>query len=78
MGRVAARKNISEVTKVLDMFKRHLERVINALTSSFSNAMAERLNGKILELKTVGKEYRRFENIRSDILFSIVDSSSIH
>ncbi len=65
----ASRRNIKEVTKVVDMFKRHLDGVINALTSTFSNAMAERLNGKIQELKTVGKGYRRFKNFRSAILF---------
>jgi len=31
--------------------------------------MAERLNGKIQELKTIGKGYRMFENFRSAILF---------
>lgn len=65
----ASRRNIKEISKVLDMFKRHLDGVVNALTSTFSNAMAERLNGKIQELKTVGKGYRRFENFRSAILF---------
>ena len=62
-------KKIAEVTKVVDMFKNHIARVTNALVYNQSNAMAERLNGKIQELKTIGKGYRKFENFRSAILF---------
>jgi len=38
---------------------------------TLSYAMAEHLNGKIQELKTVGRGYRRFTNFRSAILFFI-------
>lgn len=62
-------KNIKEVTKVVKMFENHLNGVINALITTHNNAMAERLNGKIQELKTVGKGYRKFDNFRSAILF---------
>jgi hypothetical protein len=31
--------------------------------------MAERLNGKIKDVRLVGREYRIFENFRSAILF---------
>lgn len=51
------------------MFNNHLKGVINALTKNFPNAMAERLNGKIQEIKTVGRGYRTFDNFRSVILF---------
>lgn len=61
--------NIKELIKVAKMFNAHIKGVINALTSSFSNAMAERLNGKIQEIKTVGRGYRTFKNFRSAILF---------
>jgi transposase len=61
--------NIKEVIKVAKMFNNHLKGVINALTQSYSNAMAERLNGKIQEIKTVGRGYRTFANFRSAILF---------
>jgi transposase len=63
------RKNIKEVTKVVEMFNNHFKGVINALITTFNNGMAERLNGKIQELKTVGKGYRTFANFRSAILF---------
>jgi len=51
------------------MFNNHLEGVCNALVERFSNAMAERLNGKIQEVKSVGRGYRTFKNFRSAILF---------
>ena len=61
--------NIKEVIKVAKMFNNHIKGVCNALTESFSNAMAERLNGKIQEVKTIAKGYRTFKNFRSAILF---------
>lgn len=68
-GASVLRSNIKELTKVAKMFNRHIKGVCNALTKSFSNAMAERLNGKIQEVKTTGRGYRTFRNFRSAILF---------
>lgn len=62
-------KQIKEVSKVVNMFENHLTGVVNALVTNFNNAMAERLNGKIQELKTAGRGYRTFEKFRSAILF---------
>jgi hypothetical protein len=62
-------KKIKEITKVVDIFNNHMRGVINALIFNFNNAMAERLNGKIQEIKTVGRGYRTFKNFRSAILF---------
>jgi len=62
-------QNIKEVNKVISMFISHLGGVINALISNLNNAMAERLNGKIQEIKLVARGYRKFENFRSAILF---------
>lgn len=61
--------HIKEVEKVVTMFERHQDGIINSLITSYSNAMAERLNGKIQEIKTIGKGYRTFKNFRSAILF---------
>ena len=61
--------NIKELIKVAKMFNNHIKGVCNALTLSFSNAMAERLNGKIQEIKTAARGYRTFKNFRSAILF---------
>jgi len=60
---------IREVNKVIMMFLTHSKGVINALISNLNNAMAERLNGKIQEVKLIGRGYRIFENFRSAILF---------
>ena len=62
-------RQISEVDKVVEMFDNHIIGVVNALISKFNNAMAERLNGKIQEIKTAGRGYRTFKNFRSVILF---------
>lgn len=62
-------ENIPEISKVVTMFTKHIVGVCNALVEKLSNAMAERLNGKIQEIKTIGKGYRKFENFRSVILF---------
>ena len=50
------------------MFSNHIKGVCNALVESASNAMAERLNGKIQIIKTIGRGYRNFTNFRSAIL----------
>lgn len=63
------RRKIKEIDKVVETFNNHISGVVNALIMNLSNAMAERLNGKIQELKTVGKGYRTFANFRSAILF---------
>ena len=65
----AVNQNVKEVTKVVKMFTNHISGVVNALIMNQSNAMAERLNGKIQELKTIGRGYRTFNNFRSAILF---------
>lgn len=42
---------VKEVTEIAEMFERHLKGVCNALCHEQSNARAERLNGKIQEVK---------------------------
>jgi transposase len=62
-------QGIKEVNKVIMMLLNHVRGVVNALISNLNNAMAERLNGKIQELKFVGRGYSLFKNFRSAILF---------
>jgi transposase len=62
-------EGIPEITKVAKMFGDHIKGVCNALVEKTSNAMAERLNGKIQIIKTIGRGYRKFQNFRSAILF---------
>ena len=61
--------NIKELNKVILRMLSHSKGVINALISNFNNAMAERLNGKIQEIKLTARGYRTFKNFRSAILF---------
>jgi transposase len=62
-------ERIPEIMKVVKMFSNHIKGVCNALVENLTNAMAERLNGKIQELKTIGRGYRTFANFRSALLF---------
>ena len=63
------RSGIREMIKVSDMFLSHMSGVANAMVESVSNAMAERLNGKIQLVKTTARGYRTFKNYRSAVLF---------
>ncbi len=60
---------VKVVIKIAEMFERHFDGVCNALCHEQSNAKAERIIGKIQEVKTIGRGYRRFENFRLAILF---------
>jgi len=55
--------------KVAESFHRHVGGIINYFYAKASNAMAERLNGKIQELKVIGKGYNNFEQLRIAVLF---------
>lgn len=60
---------IKKIDKVVEMFKNHISGIIEALIYDSSNAMAEKLNGKIKEIKLADRGYRTFKNFRSAILF---------
>ena len=68
-SRDALNANIKEINEVLEMFNRHEEGIINAMCTGVNNSRAERLNGSIQELKTIGRGYRNTENFRIAILF---------
>lgn len=65
----AKHTNIKEINDVVEMFDRHQNGIINAIQTGANNARAERVNGSIQELKTIGKGYRKTENFRIAILF---------
>ena len=67
--RDAVNTNIKEINEVIEMFDRHEKGIINAICTGANNARAERLNGSIQELKTIGRGYRNTENFRIAILF---------
>jgi len=54
---------------VVEMFDRHQKGIINAIQTGANNARAERINGSIQEIKTIGRGYRKTENFRIAILF---------
>ncbi|MGH7240604.1 MAG: ISL3 family transposase [Candidatus Saccharimonadales bacterium] len=57
------------LTRVAETFKKNFFPVCNALWNNASNAMAERLNGGIQQLKSISRGYRNFDNFRAAILF---------
>jgi len=65
----AMRTKIKEIIDVVDTFLNHLRGIINAMLNTYTNAMAERLNGKIQEVKACGRGYRKFQNFRNAVLF---------
>lgn len=65
----ALKCGMGQIIKVAKMFKTHMVGIINAMVYAKSNAMAERLNGKIQEIKLSARGYRKFDNFRSAILF---------
>jgi transposase len=67
--RDALAANIKEINEVIQIFDRHENGIINAMSTGINNARAERLNGSIQELKTIGRGYRNTENFRIAILF---------
>ena len=67
--RDALRANIKEINEVIAMFECHKNGIINALITGVNNARAERLNGSIQELKTIGRGYNNTQNFRIAILF---------
>ena len=65
----AKQAKIKEINDVIEMFERHLNGIINAIKTGANNAKAERLNGAIQELKSIGRGYRNTRNFRTAILF---------
>ena len=61
--------NIDEINAVVFMFKRHLKGIIRALVTGANNGRAERMNGSIQEIKTIGRGYGNAERYRTAILF---------
>ncbi len=65
----ALRYNIGEINDVVFMLKRHLKGIISAMVTGANNGKAERTNGSIQEIKTIGRGYGTAERYRIAILF---------
>lgn len=61
--------NIPEITEVVAMFDRHIKGIVNAIETGANNARAERINGAIQELKTIGRGYKNTKNFITAIMF---------
>lgn len=59
-------KPIAEVAKKL---RRHLDNILTYLKHRITNAVAEGINSKIQQIKSVARGFRNFENYRIAILF---------
>ncbi|MEM6813096.1 MAG: transposase [Bacteroidota bacterium] len=69
-SRNAQRCGLGHLIKVADMFDRHMQGIVNA--------MAERINGKLQEIKMTARGHRSLENFKSAILFSHGDLTYTH
>lgn len=56
---------LTAIENVAFMFKRHLKGIIRAWVTKANNGKAERMNGSIQEIKTIGRGY----GFRTAILF---------
>lgn len=65
----AVRAGIPEITKVANMFYQHIHGVVNAMALGRNTGRAERLNGDIQELKTIGRGFKDVEHFRTTLLF---------
>lgn len=66
---IATHYNIEEVDSVAFMFKRHFVGIRNAIVTRANNGKAERMNGSIQELQTIGRGYKDAQHFRIAILF---------
>ena len=60
---------IKPMIKVAATFTNHMEGIINYVKHKVTNALVERINGKIQNLKNVGRGYRSFHGLRIAVLF---------
>ena len=74
----AYKQCLQEVNSVVKTFINHARGIVNALICDISNVMAERLNGKIQEIKLMGRGHNTSENFRSAILFLMVALTCSH
>lgn len=60
---------LTAMESVAFMFKRHMKGIIRAWVTKASNGKAERMNGSIQEIKTIGRGYATAKRFRTAILF---------
>ena len=65
----ATHSRLKPIIAVAKMLKRHLPHLITYLKHHVTNAVAEGINSKIQQIKSVARGFRNFENFRIAILF---------
>jgi len=63
------KRSLTKMIKVAKMLIKHSDGLQNYIKHPINNAIAEWLNGKIQEIKTIGRGFRNFKNFRMAILF---------
>lgn len=59
----------SAMEAVAFTFKRHLKGIVRAMVTKANNGKAERMNGSIQEIRTIGRGYATAKRFRTAILF---------
>jgi transposase len=67
--RWVGRLKLAPLTRASDMLKRHIDGLLNYSMYPITNAASEGFNSKIQSLISNARGYRRFENLRTAILF---------
>ena len=60
---------LPHLTKVADMLLRHAQGLVNYVLHRTTSSVAENLNGKIQQLKTIARGFHSFPHYRTNILF---------
>lgn len=67
--KVSSAKSIYNVNLVLKTFERHLEGIVNAITTRTSSGLHENMNGKIQSIIAKARGFVNFERFRINVLF---------
>lgn len=62
-------KDIKPLVKLSKTLNNHKEGILNYVKHQITNALIERVNGMIQNIKNIARGYRTFKNLRSAILF---------
>ncbi|MDQ7054403.1 MAG: ISL3 family transposase, partial [candidate division KSB1 bacterium] len=67
----AIKTNIKPIQKVANMFKKHIQGILNYLKHRITNALLESINSIIQQIKNIARGYKSFENFRIAVLFHL-------
>lgn len=67
--KLAVESGLKPIVKVAEMFKNHLEGILNYIRYKITNASSEGMNSLIQGLKSIARGFRNFNNFRIAILF---------